>query len=396
MEDFDKIKNKINTYHSPLDIEDEWKNLSVKRQNIHLKNKLKVRNILIPLLMIVLFISLGYVTYIKNISSQKYQQNTYENSSISTIIDSKDDKGVNNKGRVENTVEEIVLKTNKSNSDVQEKTIIKEDWIEGNIVLGTNYLNEKESRIGVTAQEKQTSKIEAINEEYFINKYVKSSQNKTVSENRQMSQVPENKSNKSTLPSLRKEESEIDLLPIKNILELSTSGFENLKVEPINNNIEAILEEGKPIRKNYLLFEILGQGSFYSINYGRIISTQNKRETDVRIGISLNPMEINGNETGAFPLLIPASINQSFAIKGKHNISLGTGLTFVNDKVVNEPNYFYLLGHLKLQYKYQSNRVFYKVEVLSTHAFENIFTNTNRFNVFESSIWGGVGIGYTF
>ena len=103
--------------------------------------------------------------------------------------------------------------------------------------------------------------------------------------------------------------------------------------------------------------------------------------------------------TGALPLLVPFSITQSFRVKTNHYIFAGLGSTFVNDKLENEPNFYFLFGNLKLGYKYQkpNNRFFIKAELVSFHSFDNIFTNgANQFEVQESSFWGGIGIGYIF
>jgi len=48
-------------------------------------------------------------------------------------------------------------------------------------------------------------------------------------------------------------------------------------------------------------------------------------------------------------------------------------------------------------YQKTGSSMFLKIELLSLHMFDNIFNSTgSRFKISESSLWGGVGVGYRF
>ncbi|MEM6802395.1 MAG: hypothetical protein AAF696_13385, partial [Bacteroidota bacterium] len=171
------------------------------------------------------------------------------------------------------------------------------------------------------------------------------------------------------------------------------------KSNPKTANREEKSTKRNPYKENFVLLEFLGQGGFYSLNYGRLLKKSRLGGTELQMGISFNPKRFNGRETGMIPFLLPISLNQSLKIREEHYLRIGAGPTLVNDRLANEGNDFYLMGNLKLGYRYQKlqSPYFFQIGMLSIHSFSNIFIKeSNRFRPSESSLWGEIGIGYKF
>lgn len=87
--------------------------------------------------------------------------------------------------------------------------------------------------------------------------------------------------------------------------------------------------------KNAILVEGLGHGFFYSLNYERIISDNERIKITAQIGVAYY-----GESNGLVPLLIPISCNQLFRVATYQYIETGIGKTFKDDGVyISKDNY---------------------------------------------------------
>ena len=62
MEDFDNIRKKMLNYPSPLNLEEEWEELLLKKENIALQKKLRITKIVL-LLSLVVFFTIGGISF---------------------------------------------------------------------------------------------------------------------------------------------------------------------------------------------------------------------------------------------------------------------------------------------------------------------------------------------
>lgn len=520
MEDFDQIKHKILSYNSPLDLDSEWEQLLLKKENQALKKQLQLRKLFLIIGVSLLLLIYGGIkiveqwesmptTEIYNSSSTKKQkeqkiefnwlekgnQKTKSNSDSET-----ESKEKQNDKPAKETLPKITSLKEKdivTNTTVQsnEKTRNKESKINSS-PLSTKQTNNPNrvltmpKQYEIVTNEKNnipingSFKIEQVNSQHVVD-FIPSFRTKEPSGTKPDLETPsvtsandntsklviEQMANESTratktrtfetnngeiqedkitstipirLPiditeKINKEEIETsvdaatllvereDKATSKNSIEKSSNNEDHLEttkkttrnIEPIeklplkastllsmsNTNKPLILkaEPASQVRisynRNYALFELLGQGGFYSLNYGRIVRRGLRGETSAQIGISVNPKKFRGNQTGAIPLLLPFSLNQSIVVRPKHRLFTGIGLTLVNDRLIDEPNDFYFMGSLKLGYQYQNNknRLFYKTEVLSSHAFGEMFQQDAKpLKITDSWFWIGIGIGIKF
>jgi len=373
MEDFDKIASEIRSYQSPLDIDAEWKSLVLKKDNNLQKKKASKRNFI--LLICFLLITCFFVLWCYNVNLH-YPQNEDH------IISQK------NKAEVENGI-----------VDINENRPLKEIDTELDL-KSTKSLTKTKAATEVTIRNSDSSLFEnsiekldsiAQSKNHLIPEI---SQNKSaveVAKEKHLSDIEEHKSK-------AKERIELVKIPTKKASNIRLETSEAFSL-PDSKIINAIKNNDK---NNFILFELFGQGGFYSFNYGRRIARQKIGETDIRVGLSLNPQKIYGQETGLSPFLVPVSINQSIHLATDHHLTIGLGSTLAYDKNALELSKYYLLGNIKLGYKFHSpgKRFFYTAELLSSHEFRNIFTSwmdrTSRLQRTQSFISGGVGIGYTF
>jgi len=155
--------------------------------------------------------------------------------------------------------------------------------------------------------------------------------------------------------------------------------------------------------KNFVGLEILGQGGFYSLNYGRVLSRQRFGETDIQLGLSINPRKINGEPTNIYPLMSTLSVGQSFRLYKPHHLTLGLATIFASRTGLTEflLDEAYLIVTPKLGYKYRApgSRISYKAEVIFYREYSNASigeTSSLSTHLTKGPLWGGIGVGYNF
>lgn len=148
----------------------------------------------------------------------------------------------------------------------------------------------------------------------------------------------------------------------------------------------------KFIYKNIAELEIFGHGSFYSINYERLIFNGERFKTSAQAGFAYYP-----ESSGVIPLWIPLTINQMLSF-GSHHLEVGLGQIIINDRLPNGVNDYILFGSLRAGYRYQKpgGRIMFKL------SFTPIVDYWDRVNpefateYVEFIPWGGLTIGYNF
>ena len=412
MEELDKIREKITDYHSPLSIEEEWDSLVLNQENISLYKKLRRRNL------IILFIIILLLCLISTCSYQKY----FHQKNDILITPQKEAVAIDNNTKIIENNHQI-------------EPVDLENTTPSKIKETVNDRNTHSSKSDGSLNEPQNNETKIFN-----------TKTKTPNNSRPSDLVHRDKNNHTIdfgkTQSQKNTNSNLDtiaLLPeiikkinkeatTKNISKKAIPELPKLQVELISKdssealslpNLDSLPSE-PPLthRKNYALLEALGQGGFYSLNYGRTIRRQSYGQTDLQIGLSYFPLKIapafEGETRSINTFLVPLSINQSFKLPNNHHhLTFGLGVTvLVNAEKENELERFSFIGKYKLGYRYQkkNKRFFYQAEIVSPFYFSDpsfvssfpcLFCNSNNefignSNFTKPQVWGSVGIGWTF
>ncbi len=146
------------------------------------------------------------------------------------------------------------------------------------------------------------------------------------------------------------------------------------------------------IYRNIAEIEIFGHGSFYSINYERLIFNGERFKTSAQAGFAYYP-----ESSGVVPIWVPLSLNQLLSF-GSHHLEVGLGQIIINDILPNGINDYKLYGSIKAGYRFQKpdGRIMLKL------LFTPIIDYWDRVNpefvteYVEFIPWGGLTVGYNF
>lgn len=145
--------------------------------------------------------------------------------------------------------------------------------------------------------------------------------------------------------------------------------------------------------KNSVEFELFGHGSFYSIDYERLIVNNEKTKTLGQIGFAYYP-----ESTGVIPLWIPISINQLISFHSNH-LELGIGQIIINDEMPDGKDDYKLFGSLKIGYRYQKPNGRFLIKAAFTPIidyWDKIDENIHGEKLVDFISWGGITFGYNF
>ncbi|MBE0654530.1 MAG: hypothetical protein IH594_12070 [Bacteroidales bacterium] len=152
-------------------------------------------------------------------------------------------------------------------------------------------------------------------------------------------------------------------------------------------------ESGKFSYKNSIQLELFGHGSFYSLNYERVIFNGERFKTLGQAGIAYYT-----EQSGVIPLWIPLSVNQLFSFHSNH-IEVGLGQIIINDRLPDGTDNFRLFGGFKAGYRYQKpdGRILIKAAFTPLIDYSSSFDREN-FGVYVTEFipWGGLTFGYNF
>jgi len=432
IDNLDSFKNKIIDYASDLDTDAEWESLMAKKNPKPAEWSKTVTGLGTAGIILLLSV-IGFVIHENfgepNTSEQVITEVT--KSAKEEVLEPKENKALTELSDTErqnnefNNAEKKSVKSettnleatdnktfNQSNESQSSKVITQKTELSSNELTG--FENDKEAEINRLNIESVTANESKINTETVTENQVEenvNAQNNSIGDDLITVTTGEEKAAKQSVFQEKEELEKSDLVKI----ELS---YASLKSSPLSfagiiflptDDLSAIdLDWARDTTfkskdlfyyKNYAALELLGQGGFYSLNYGRILRFRPKAKTYLQVGISYNPPDLSFVPEGTIPLLAPVSIYQSRQIRGAHHIDFGVCVTFMNDKLPEEPNDFYVLANPKLGYRNQKygGRFFWKVEVLPIMEFGDIFiVGANNFEVTNFDLWGGVGVGWHF
>lgn len=145
--------------------------------------------------------------------------------------------------------------------------------------------------------------------------------------------------------------------------------------------------------KNSIEFEIFGHGSFYSINYERLIINSNRLKTLGQIGFAFYPKSLD-----IMPIWIPVSINQLISFKSNH-IEFGVGQILFSDQSLSGTVEYKLFGSVKIGYRYQNpnGKFLFKAAFTPVIDYWDATDKDVSGNLQTQFIpWGGLTFGYMF
>lgn len=412
MEELDKIKNKISKYHSPLSTQEEWNALLIKKDNISLQSKLKRRNLFLILSSLGMLLLLGTCSY----NSYYEQLGKTSPSLINDLIETKNEGktilGNQEKNHATSNKQEI----SDENEGVASNKISAQN-VQGSSDLKESFQSEKILDDQKAATELNGSSLDKINDSSKVFK-----ENKAIRDRKNLDERTG-----AILPAIRTEKTEkaktansseqnIALLPL---IQSSLNHDRILQAMPKAMVIDTKNQISKTNKSNYLLLELLGQGAYYSMNYGKNILDSKLGRTEMQIGLSFAPLKLRKTEMPfrIKTFLVPISLNQSIPLNDQHHLSLGLGLTILANRDVDDINIMKLgqfnlsyVLHRKFGYIYTPNnkRIFYKAELVlpyrssersSQEVFPCLICNSNEVTDLQNPIpdlWLSFGLGWRF
>lgn len=429
MGDFDNIKDKLLNYQSPIDIEEMWEELALKQENVTLKKELRIRNIIGGVLGVGLLIVGGAWLVMSIITNLNH--NTLENIHSNNNINTPTETNTNEKNDLEKTVhmdevskKEELIDTNEMQTlaevSTMEKTTTPED-----ISSTKKTSNSAKINMNVKPSHQTLSTNTPINSFETINNSSDSNFNSTdkqkiMPENTQFLPLKidttENKAEdmppivSASMPQLTPLiQTNKQGATAATIQTLAAKSF--LIDQQTNTNL---LQTTSPVPpkyklrggKNFVGLELLGQGGFYSLNYGRVLGRQRFGETDIQLGVSRNPRYVTGLPN-IHILMGSISIHQSFRIYRPHHLTIGLAAVFGHRTTDADTasNSYYNLGAIvpKIGYRYHApgSRISYKAELIAHSNFSYVSIGENmeippRIYPNKGNVWGGVGIAYHF
>ena len=137
--------------------------------------------------------------------------------------------------------------------------------------------------------------------------------------------------------------------------------------------------------------ELGGHGSFYTLNYERIILDIEYTKTSAQIGLAYYP-----KSTGMIPMWLPVSLNQMLKIIKNQYVEFGVGLMMINDGIefpdgrfVDNYSFDNLVFRLGYRLESQSGKWVYRAGYTPIYL-------SSQFGGNELIHWGGVSMGYRF
>lgn len=146
--------------------------------------------------------------------------------------------------------------------------------------------------------------------------------------------------------------------------------------------------------KNAVYLDILGNGGWYSLNYERILYSQNKLNLAFSSGLSINHFK-DFNDRFNPDLSLPLSLNSFY---GKnHHLEVGIGTTFASVVRADEDYYAERLLNINLTmtlgYRYQRPGGGFLFRVAYTPLIP-VYRQTTETGEFKN--WASVSFGYSF
>ena len=283
------------------------------------------------------------------------------------------------------------------------KQVVRKKKVENSIDQKVNESVDKlktnsSTKILVEPTTNNIESISAATEKKHLNKIIK---NPTISEAEIEDFVKQTKVKTSTQVAVKKPlknkyntYNKIDQLPIIS----KKIGLKNDRPQLLNNSFKTCLIKEK-YKKNFAMFELLGQSGYFSFNYGRVLLNKSFGQTFLQAGVSINPHNISPTSDVIVPLFVAISINQTFNLNKQHAIIIGAGINYNVDIQKNYINELEPAVITRLGYQYQRLKSdwFYKIEILPLVEYGNIiqqYINSNYEKRF--GVWGGVGVGRRF
>jgi len=163
--------------------------------------------------------------------------------------------------------------------------------------------------------------------------------------------------------------------------------------------IFSIVKSNAQINKNTIFAEFLGNAVTYSLNYDRIIKSYANSKFSFRIGYSIIPID----------KIIGLPIEFNYFIGNKHNLEIGSGLSYVQGLVQTQFLVYDAVGDyesisksiyytLRIGYRYQSDssRLFFRagfIPFIKIYEFDDVIREQYE-KMFNFSF--GIAFGYSF
>lgn len=141
------------------------------------------------------------------------------------------------------------------------------------------------------------------------------------------------------------------------------------------------------LKRNYVFFELGGNGLNYSLNYERILLSKNKNQFSMRAGFALYK---DPKTEFTFPLLV--NYIRSVSNNRKHNIEFGIGTTLNSDYSLHDEFIIKPLISGQIGYKYIKNNFLFRVNCTPLIEVDN----GRAYLLGLFGVWGGISIGYSF
>jgi len=426
MGDIDNIKDKLLNYQSPLDIEKEWGELTLKKENVTLKKELRTRNIIGGVLGVGLLI-LGGIWVITSMNVN-WNKNTVNNTKLDNpAIALEETPALEEKINLDEALINQEISSSNDKQTLEETSELKKtSTLNQTSVLKKTPVSTKNKTNSKSKKELSESDVHihvATNTKFDSNSgFDNSEKQKITPQKAQKNKKLPFKNTQPTKNAAQKTRPDASIFTTKptpliqtnkqykTVAELSTKQF--VLIDKQTNTDLLLTASPAPPKyklrdgKNFVGLELLGQGGYYSLNYGRVLSRQRFGETDIQLGVSRNPRYVSGLPN-IHILMGSISIHQSFRVYRPHHLTIGLAAVFGHRTTDADTasNSYYNLGVIvpKIGYRYHApkSRISYKAELIIHNNFSYTSAGENteippRIFPNKGNVWGGLGIFYHF